>query len=112
MKCRSDCLTLDICVKPKERCEDCDKSPRIDAQQAPNWELPEIKSVKVRSAPFKPRTPQNFDHLLRKCASGRLSRQAANWRTNCDGVDERAAGCDVRQRKIHLQAAEVEDMKS
>ncbi|HEX3151595.1 MAG TPA: hypothetical protein VHR66_26210 [Gemmataceae bacterium] len=41
-----------------------DQSPKIEAQQKPHWELPEIKDVQIRSAPFKPPALKNFDHPL------------------------------------------------
>jgi hypothetical protein len=41
-----------------------DQAPKIETAQAPDWELPEIKDVKIQSAQFKPRAPQHFDHPL------------------------------------------------
>jgi len=41
-----------------------DKSPKVEAQPGPNWDLPDIKGVKIRTAPFKPRALKNFDHPL------------------------------------------------
>src|SRR4051794_1908881 len=41
-----------------------DQAPPIQIAQAPNWELPEITDVKIRSAKFKPRAPQNFAHPM------------------------------------------------
>ena len=41
-----------------------DQAPHIETTRGPNWELPEIKDVKIRSAQFKPRAPQHFAHPL------------------------------------------------
>jgi hypothetical protein len=41
-----------------------DQTPPIQVAPAPNWELPEITDVKIRSAEFKPKAPANFAHPM------------------------------------------------
>jgi hypothetical protein len=41
-----------------------DQAPKIESAPAPSWDLPEIQSIKIRSAPFKPRALEHFDHPL------------------------------------------------
>lgn len=41
-----------------------DEAPQIKTAQGPHWELPEIQDVKIRSAQFKPRAPQHFNHPM------------------------------------------------
>jgi hypothetical protein len=41
-----------------------DQAPQIRVAQSPNWELPAIKDIKVRSTKFKARATRNFVNPL------------------------------------------------
>ncbi len=37
-----------------------DQAPKIKTSHRPNWEMPEMMDVKIRTADYRPRAPRNF----------------------------------------------------